>query len=151
MMGKTALALAAMLCLTGFTQSFGDRPFWLSGHWAREDKDKGSWTEESWIDRGGMLVGVGISGSGATVGSYEYMRIGKDESGRTVFWGSPQGQAPVPFKMVWLSAAEVVFENPAHDFPTRISYRRADDVLTATISGPGGADAQTWVYRRVGD
>lgn len=150
-MGKILAAAAAMLCLTAFNLTPGDRPFWLSGHWVHEDKERSAWTEESWLSRGQMLVGVGLSGSGETTKSYEYMRIDKDKDGRLTFWGSPQGTTPVPFRMTSLSAAEVVFENPAHDFPTRISYRREDDVLIATVSGPGGANAQTWRYRRVRD
>ena len=31
-----------------------------------------------------------------------------------------------------------VFENPSHDFPTKISYQRvAEDSLTILVSGPG--------------
>lgn len=150
-MRKIALLAAAMVCLTGFTLTPGERPFWLGGHWVREDKAKGSWTEESWLARGDLMVGVGMSGSGEKARSFEFMRIAKDKDGVMTFWGSPQGGPPVPFKMVSLSAAEVVFENPAHDFPTRIRYRREDDLLIATVSGPEGKDAQTWRFRRVGD
>lgn len=148
-MGRTALLAAAFVSLTGFTLAPGDRPSWLSGHWVHESKDRSSWTEESWLARGDMMVGVGMSGSGETARSYEYMRIAKDKDGVVTFWGSPQGSKPVPFRMVWLGAAEVAFENPAHDFPTRISYRRDGDVLIATVSGPGGSKPQTWRYRRV--
>jgi hypothetical protein len=150
-MRKSGLGVAAMLGLTAFTLTPGERPFWLSGHWVYEDKDRSSWTEESWLSRGRMLVGVGMSGAGEVTKTYEYMRIETDEDGGTTFWASPQGGNPVPFRMVSLSAAEVVFENPANEFPTRITYRRADDLLIATISGPGGANAQTWRYRRAGD
>jgi hypothetical protein len=150
-MSKSMAAAAAMLCLTAFTPTPGDRPFWLGGHWVQEDKDRSSWTEETWLSRGRMLVGVGMSGSGEVTKSYEYMRIETDKEGRTTFWASPQGAKAVPFKMVSLSAAEVVFENPANDFPTRITYRRSNDLLVATISGPGGANARTWRYRRVRD
>jgi hypothetical protein len=148
-MRKFGAALAAMLCLTGFTLTPGERPFWLSGRWLHEDKARSSWTEESWLSRGPMLVGVSMSGSGEVVKSFEYMRIETDEEGRTTFWASPQGHNPVPFRMVSLTAAEVVFENRTNDFPTRITYRRSDDLLVATISGPDGARAQTWRYRRV--
>jgi hypothetical protein len=41
-----------------------------------------------------------------------------------------------------------VFENPAHDFPTRVAYRRDGDRLVATVSGPGGRDAQSWTFVR---
>jgi hypothetical protein len=150
-MRKLGLAAAAMLGLTAFTLTPGERPFWLEGHWVHESKDRSSWTEESWLVRGDMMVGVGLNGSGEVAKSYEFMRIAKDKDGRMTFWGSPRGAAPVPFRMVSLSAAEVAFENPAHDFPTRITYRREDDVLIATVSGPGGSKPQTWRYRRVGD
>jgi hypothetical protein len=30
-----------------------------------------------------------------------------------------------------------VFENPQHDFPKRVEYRRTDKGLWAQISGPG--------------
>lgn len=150
-MRTSATAAAAILFLTAFNLTPGDRPFWLSGHWVHEERDRSSWTEESWLGRGDVMVGVGTSGSGGVTKSYEFMRIAKDEEGRTTFWASPQGAAPVPFKMVSLSPAEVVFENKENDYPSRISYRREDDVLIATISGPAGRNAKTWRYRRVGD
>jgi hypothetical protein len=145
------MAAASMLFLTAFTPALGDRPSWLSGHWVHEDKAKAAWTEETWLSRGKMLVGVAMSGSGDVVKIYEYMRIETDKDGSTTFWASPQGGTAVPFKMVSLGVAEVVFENPANDYPTRIVYRRAGDLLVATISGQGGARAQTWRYRRVRD
>ncbi|HEX8512098.1 MAG TPA: DUF6265 family protein [Allosphingosinicella sp.] len=145
------LAAASMLFLAGFAPAPGNRPSWLAGHWMHEDKEKAVWTEESWLSRGRMLVGVAMSGSGEAVKSFEYMRIETDKDGSTTFWASPQGRTPVPFRMVSLGAAEVVFQNPANDYPTRIVYRRSGGLLVATISGPGGAYAQTWRYRRVRD
>jgi hypothetical protein len=45
---------------------------------------------------------------------------------------------PVAFKLVETTAHQAVFENPQHDFPTRIGYRREeDDSMTAWIEGPG--------------
>lgn len=41
------------------------------------------------------------------------------------------------FKLTRMSAQEATFENPAHDFPTRITYRNADGTLTARIEGNG--------------
>lgn len=148
---KAAAFPAAILGLTAATTAPGERPFWLSGHWVHEGGKAASWTEETWLSRGGILVGVAVSGSGDIAKSFEYMRIETDKAGRTTFWASPQGRPAVPFRMVSLSADEAVFENPANDFPTRIAYRRADELLVATISGPGGANAQTWRYRRADD
>jgi hypothetical protein len=147
-MGKLALVAVAMLVLTAF--NLGTRRLeWMSGHWLQE-RGQG-WSEESWIQRGHVLVGVGASGSGEVTRSYEFMRIDNDQEGNLTFWGAPQGQPPVPFKMTSMTPNDVVFENPEHDYPTRISYRREGKTLIATTSGPGGSNPLTWHYRRVRD
>jgi uncharacterized protein DUF6265 len=120
---------------------------WLSGSWATEGEGSGGrWTEERWTPpRGGMMLGTGLSG-GDKADNFEFMRIAADAEGVISFWGSPNGQKPVPFRLVSASAGEAVFENPEHDFPTRIAYRRSGNVLTATVSGPGGSGEQSWRY-----
>jgi hypothetical protein len=42
-----------------------------------------------------------------------------------------------------------VFENPGHDFPQRLIYRRDGDRLTARIEGQAGGRTRTveWAYR----
>jgi len=42
---------------------------------------------------------------------------------------------PVKFKIVFLKAAEFIGENPVHDFPQRIAYRRVKQQLFASIEG----------------
>lgn len=43
---------------------------------------------------------------------------------------------PVVFKMTGATASQVVFENPAHDFPQKISYKLVNkDSIVAEISG----------------
>lgn len=42
---------------------------------------------------------------------------------------------PVPFKVIFLRGAEFISENPAHDFPQRIAYRRIKNQLFASIEG----------------
>ena len=120
---------------------------WMSGSWVTETK--GNWTEERWAPpRAGVLLGTSLSGRGSRAESFDFLRIAGDVDGKISFWGSPQGATPVPFALVRASRSELVFENPRHDFPTRIIYRRDGNVLTATIFGPGGIDAQSWRYRR---
>ena len=121
---------------------------WISGTWVARDGDK--WTEERWAPpRGGVLMGTSLAGIGERAEAYEFMRIAPDKDGVVSFWGSPGGAPPVGFKLVSSAANSAVFENPAHDFPTRIAYRRDGEVLTATISGPGGLGLQSWRYERV--
>jgi hypothetical protein len=42
---------------------------------------------------------------------------------------------PVPFKMIFLRGMEFICENPEHDFPQRISYRRINNQIFASIEG----------------
>jgi hypothetical protein len=120
---------------------------WMSGAWA-EETPRG-WAEERWSPpRGGVMLGTGLSGRGDAVRDYEYMRIAADADGTISFWGSPRGRTPVPFRLVSASATQAAFENPRHDYPTRIAYRRAGDTLVATISGPNGVNARSWRYKK---
>ena len=120
---------------------------WLNGGWASRDGDQ--WTEEHWTAaRGGVMLGTNLSGKGEKAGAFEFLRIAAGGDGAVYYWAAPGGRTPVAFRLVSVSDAEAVFENPEHDFPTRIAYRREGDVLTATISGPDGANAMSWTFRR---
>lgn len=44
------------------------------------------------------------------------------------------GQA-IPFKVIFIKGTEFISENPEHDFPQRISYRRIKTQLFASIEG----------------
>ena len=46
-----------------------------------------------------------------------------------------QNAAETFFKLVKSSPNEAIFENPEHDFPQRIIYRRSGDKITARIEG----------------
>jgi hypothetical protein len=145
-MQPARLILAAAL-LIGAAPPGPKAPAWLAGAW--ETEQAGSWTEERWTPpRGGVMLGTSLSGKGQSATWFEYMRIAPDEADMLHFYGSPQGKPAVAFRVESAAADSIVFVNPAHDFPTRISYRRAGDRLVATVSGPGGANPQTWNYRR---
>ena len=48
-----------------------------------------------------------------------------------------------------VAGQRIVFENAAHDFPTRISYARDGDVMTARIDGGEGSEqAMEWRFQR---
>ncbi|MDO9489293.1 MAG: DUF6265 family protein [Sphingomonadaceae bacterium] len=123
-----------------------DRLTWLAGEWVSESADR--WTEEQWsAPRGGLMLGLGRSGKYDRAMGFEFMRIAAEADGRILFWGAPGGQAPVAFRLVEQDATSAVFENPRHDFPKRVAYRRDGNRLIATISGDGG-EAQSWTYQR---
>lgn len=146
-MGKALAALLALVMATGFSKLPGTAQLgWLSGRWVQEGPE--GWAEENWTPpRGGAMLGTGRTGKGDAARSFEFMRIADGRDG-TAFWGSPGGQAPVAFPLVEQGPNLVAFENPKHDYPTRISYRRDGNTLIATTSGPGGTNPQTWRYKR---
>lgn len=45
------------------------------------------------------------------------------------------GGSAVPFKVIFMRGSEFIAENPAHDFPQRIAYRRIKQSLYASIEG----------------
>lgn len=107
---------------------------WLSGCWESVGGEPGSgefWTRPA----GGTLLGVGRTvKSGKTI-AHELMQIRETAPGRIVFIAVPSGQSEATFPLVRLTGQEVVFENPEHDFPQRVIYRRANDLLTGRVEG----------------
>ncbi len=81
---------------------------------------------------------------------YEFSTIAWQDS-VIVLTPRPEGQQPVPFRLTALDRGSAVWENPRHDFPTRILYRRLPgDTLVARIEGPGrdGPRAEEWRMAR---
>lgn len=136
------LAGAAQVPATG-TVDLG----WMSGRWQTESE--GRWTEEVWGEpRGGMLIGFSRSGEGAAVREFEFLRIAAGDDGALAYMAQPGGRPPTAFRLTAASGSSATFENPAHDFPQRIIYRRDGDVMTATISASDGSNAMSWSLRR---
>lgn len=135
----------------------------LEGTW-RTEVENGAWTEEFWTApaAGSMLGGSRTFGPGAggapTLKFYEFLRLAAEPRG-VVYDAAPLGRSPAtPFTMIASESAGpggqragIVFENPDHDFPTRIIYRLAEDGrLHAQVEGrENGVDrAAEWVFER---
>lgn len=120
---------------------------WMSGGWLSESD--GRWTEETWLPpRGGVMLGVSRSGREDVLREFEYIRIQAGADGVPVYHASPGGRTPVGFRLVASDGASATFENPQHDYPQRIHYRRDGDSMVATISALDGSNAMRWTYRR---
>ena len=106
----------------------------LAGSWSRCSDSAES--EELWLPaRGGMMLGLNRTVRASGKSAFEYLRIVEDDNGVT-YLASPQGRAATPFALVDFAPGRAVFENPEHDFPTRVIYRLNDDgTLTARIEG----------------
>lgn len=95
---------------------------WLAGCWASEGAEPGS--GEQWMaPAGGTLLGMSRTVKGGKTVAHEFMQIREIEPGRLAFIANPSGQAETTFPLLRLTASEVVFENPKHDFPQRVLYR----------------------------
>jgi hypothetical protein len=118
---------------------------WLAGYWL--SCEGGRDVAETWsARRGGVMMGYTIT-SGPAGSSWEQMRIEAGAAGELSFVAQPQGAGrAVAFRLVRSGPREAVFENPAHDFPQRVIYRREGDRLTGRIEGSGGRSME-WHYR----
>jgi hypothetical protein len=114
---------------------------WLAGCWERTTGDRR--VEEQWMrPGGGTMLGMSRTVAGNTTREFEYMQI-REHEGRLVFTARPSGQPEASFGSILLTPSKVVFENPAHDFPQRIIYMRADDgSLLARIEGTEAGKAR---------
>jgi hypothetical protein len=121
---------------------------WMAGSWAGEQG--GLEMEEHWTaPKGGSLLGLHRDVAAGRTVSFEFLRIASSADG-IVYWASPQGRPPTPFRLVESKDGRVVFENPGHDFPQRILYwLAADGSLHARIEGIKGDKAQEWTWRRM--
>lgn len=109
---------------------------WLSGCW--EQRTPTGLTTEIWSPPlGGMMVGGSVSVRDGIARGFEHLRI-REDSGRLQYVALPSGQQEATFTETELRDSSVVFENSAHDFPQRLTYRRiGTDSLVARAEGRG--------------
>jgi hypothetical protein len=83
--------------------------------------------------------------------SYEFLLL-REAGDRLEYESHPSGQRSATFLSTMVSDAMVLFENPQHDFPQRIGYRReGGSSLVAWIEGNNKGQARRieFPYRRV--
>jgi hypothetical protein len=124
---------------------------WMGGHWCVEIGEE--IVEEFWLPpHGGVAIGLSRTRTGDRTTAFEYLRI-VDVDGVSSYIAQPGGRPPTVFKRTAGGERWIRFENPAHDFPQRIEYRREGDSLHAAIAGPGEDGKETRIsfdYSRCG-
>lgn len=127
------------------------RAAWLVGHWVMAEPDR--IIEEHWLaPRGDAMLGVGRTVEGGLMTGHELIVL-REKDGKLFYEAHPSGQPAAMFPATTVSDTLLVFENPAHDFPQVIGYRRlADGGVVAWIEGRlGGASRRAeFAYRRGG-
>jgi hypothetical protein len=134
-MRKTLMMLTACVAASGLQAAPLDQLAWLAGCWTADGGEAGS--GEQWtVQAGDSMMGMSRTLKGGKVANYEFMRITTANDGAVIFHAQPSGQAGDSFTASTLTATEVVFENPGHDFPQRVIYRfEAPSRLRAAIEG----------------
>ena len=84
---------------------------------------------------GNMMLGMSHTVVNGKTREYEFIRIVQEENGDVFFVANPSGQNEARFKLINAGDREARFENPEHDFPQRIIYRRDGDSLVGRIEG----------------
>lgn len=119
------------------TSSKIDDVKWLAGCWELNDLVKQLQISEQWMaPAGGVMIGMSRTVRNGKMTGFEYMRIERDLLSLRFISKPSQNSVETTFRIFKWSANEVVFANPAHDFPQRIIYKLTKpDSLTARIEG----------------
>ncbi len=125
---------------------------WLAGNWHLEQA--GRVIDEHWMaPGGGVMLGMARTLVKGKVTEHEFLQIRVGPGGELFYVASPSGQETATFQLKKLTDKDVLFENPARDFPQRISYAlRPDGSVLAAIEGvnpDGTAKRIEFPYQRV--
>lgn len=121
---------------------------WLAGYWL--DCSGGREASETWSDpRAGLIVGHSVTVRNGRSG-FESARIAPLTDGGLAYFAQPEGAPATPFRLVDSGPQRAVFANPDNDFPHRIIYDRAGEVLTARIEGADDDENRSvqWRFNR---
>jgi hypothetical protein len=110
---------------------------WFLGRWENKTPD-GIFSEEWKTENDSVLVGESYFINGKDTLFAETVRL--EQKGNDLFYivsvPNQNDEKPVAFKLTSSTSDYLVFENPEHDFPKKITYKLVNkDSLYAEISG----------------
>jgi len=140
------LALALAASAVPASAADGEPLAWLAGQWCGSEGDQR--IEESWLPaQDGGSIGLSRTIAGGRMISFEFMRIANID-GKVALLAQPGGAPATEFARTAGGEGWIRFENPAHDYPQRIEYRRKGNQLVAEIGGPGADGKEAVVSYR---
>jgi hypothetical protein len=107
---------------------------WMAGCWRQESSSRT--VDEVWMaPSGDGMLGMSRTVAKGRIVEFEFLQI-REREGRIEYIARPSGQAEATFTATAVGQKEVIFENPAHDFPQRVIYRlQPDGNVAARIEG----------------
>ena len=152
-------SIIAAICLTSCKTDSSNKSFeklekmsWLVGEW--ENKMPEGNLTETWIKANDSTF------TGKTLFIKEKDTIHNEEivlsqKGETLYYSptviGQNNDEPIEFKMTNSTENEFVFENPKHDYPQKIVYKKLNSTnLVATISGKqlGKASSESYPMKK---
>ncbi|MEL1245086.1 DUF6265 family protein [Flavobacterium sp. DGU11] len=114
-----------------------EKASWLVGNWGNTTPE--GILSESWEkENDSVYKGQSFFVIGKDTVFAEYIDLA-ETNGKLTYIVSVKGQnneAPVPFEVTSATENQMVFENPKHDYPNKITYNKINnDSLVAEISG----------------
>ena len=132
-----ALALAAQTFAQTADKTFGEITAAFEGTWKVDGKEM----YEKWEKTGAGFVGKGYSLKDNQEKISETLEI-RIIDGKIFYLAIAAGQnngATVKFELTKSGDGEFVFENPAHDFPKKLVYKKTSETeMSAQVLGEGG-------------
>jgi len=124
---------------------------WLAGDWQTAAGGRAR-IEEHWtVPAGGTMIGMGRTVVGDKTSEFEFLRI--EQRGDEIYYvANPNANCPqTDFKLARLAGQEVIFENPTHDYPKRVMYRKGSNgSLVASIDAGEGSKSHSFSYLPMG-
>jgi len=121
---------------------------WMAGCWSVTRGNVA--IEEHWMKPAGeIMLGMGRTVRDGKAIEFEFLRIASID-GKLAYIARPSGQPEATFALRSLADDEIVFENPEHDYPQRVIYRRTATGVTARVEGAteGRVRGTDYVYQR---
>lgn len=148
-----AMVVATLLLACTKPEPAIKKAAWVLGKWQTEQSPDGQFTE-IWTQKNDtLLVGHGVLMQGADTAFAEYLQI--VQRGEDLFYVAnvlgENNEEPVEFKLTSADKA-LVFENPVHDFPQKISYIQlgADSMLAEVSAMENGQEQkESFALKRV--
>jgi hypothetical protein len=150
--------LGMLFLMAAFNESYSQKAEelrWLVGTWTIDTGqgiviEKWQLLNDSTLSGGSVFVKTGNDTIPQELLELSYRK------NQWTYISTVQGQnnnQPVPFKMIFLKGTEFICENPKHDFPQRIAYRRIKHELFASIEGSknGKLRKENFDYIKVND